>query len=245
MKISVVTATFNSEKFIQRCIASVHSQSFGCEHIIVDGASSDATNHIVKKYLRPQDKHVIEPDRGIYDAFNKGISLASGDVIAILNSDDRFAHPSVLATIASYFDDDVDLVYGGTQYETKSGALGAVLMPDRYNGRGSFSRGWHPPHPSFYARKHCYQKAGEFRLDLPVAADFELMLRFFENFEFGSKLLPEVVVFMDPGGYSSTWSNRVRGFQDIKRAFQVNNCKPGSFYFLKRYSKKLLKRILL
>ena len=241
-KLSVITATYNSEKFIQRCMDSVHSQDIDCEHIIVDGVSKDSTNELVKKNLRAQDLHVIEPDQGIYDALNKGIDHASGDIIAILNSDDRFYSQSVLSKIAVSFEEGVDLVYAGTQYEDEFGKKGATYIPDLFKGAGSFSRGWHPPHPSFYARKKCYLEAGGFRLDCPVAADFELMLRFFETYKFKACLLPEVAVLMDPGGFSSSWSNRYRGYQDIKLAFKENNCTPETFYFIKRYGRKYFER---
>jgi glycosyltransferase involved in cell wall biosynthesis len=242
MKVTVITATYNSEKLIQRCIDSVHSQKVDAEHIIIDGLSNDSTNEIVRRNLRIQDKHVVESDDGIYDALNKGIAMASGEIIAILNSDDHFANQGVLSKIIASFEEGVDLVYAGTQYEDKLGKKGAVYIPQLFNGVGSFSRGWHPPHPSFYARKKCYDEAGSFRLDCPVAADFELMLRFFESHKFKARLLPEVVVRMDPGGFSSSWRNRFRGFQDIKLAFKENNCTPERFYFIKRYGKKFFER---
>jgi glycosyltransferase involved in cell wall biosynthesis len=242
MKISVITATYNSEKLIERCLQSVHDQTVECEHIIIDGCSTDKTNLIVQNKKRTLDRHIIEKDNGIYDALNKGIKNATGDIIAILNSDDYFASVTSLEAILEQFKSGAEIVYGGTQYRTSLGKIGAVYIPTKFSGPGSFLKGWHPPHPSFYALKSCYDKSGSFLLELPVASDFELMFRFFEVNRFKSFWLPFVLVNMDPGGYSSTWKNRFIGFYDIKKSFHIHGQSASIWYFLKRYSAKVVER---
>lgn len=243
MKISVITITYNSEVLISRNIESVHNQTLCSEQIFIDGASKDKTVEIIKSKMRPGDYLVSEPDGGIYDALNKGIHKATGDIIAILNSDDILSTGIAFEQIINSFKSGVELVYGGTQYlVSDTRRHSKIYLPSKFNGSGSFRSGWHPPHPSFYALRKCYLKSGGFNTKLKVAADFELMYRFFEIEKFSHSLIDEVLVKMHPDGFSSTWKNRFQGYKDINEAFKTHGSPVLFTYFIKRYLQKFLER---
>lgn len=203
MKISIITATYNSGKTIADTLDSVATQSHDdVEHIVVDGQSNDDTLSILDAHRGRIARLVSEPDQGIYDAMNKGIGMATGEVIGLLNSDDVFADRDSLSEVAAVMQDpDVDCCYGDLVY-VDSGDLSRIVRywKSRPYEAGLFRKGWVPPHPTFYVRRHVYERYGRFDLNYRLAADFELMLRFLEKHRIRSVYIPRVLVKMRLGG---------------------------------------------
>jgi len=230
MKISIITATWNSAATIENAILSVASQGYpDLEHIIVDGNSSDATLSIVFRYANLIDKLVSEPDHGIYDAMNKGIALSTGDVIGILNSDDFYASPYVLDKVARVFEDEtIDTCYGDLIYVDPLN----VKRVTRYWRAGahhprSFYRGWMPPHPTFFVRRSVYERYGTFDVALGTAADYELTLRLLLKHRVSTVYIPEVLVHMRTGGASNaSIKSRLATIRTANLSWQVNDLKP-------------------
>jgi glycosyltransferase involved in cell wall biosynthesis len=228
MKVSIITVCFNSEKTIKDTLQSIQSQTYSdIEYIVIDGLSKDRTNDIVKKYSDIVSIHVSEKDSGLYDAMNKGISLASGDIVGILNSDDVLADESVIEKIVDGFDDlSVDAIYSDLIYVSEHN----LNKPTRLYSSKVFSKrmikfGIMLPHPTFYVRKKCYEELGLYKTTYRVAADFELLARFISR-GIKSKRLPFVSVKMREGGISSSgllW--RIHQNFEIVRA-----CKENGFY---------------
>jgi glycosyltransferase involved in cell wall biosynthesis len=206
MKISIVTATWNSESTITDCLESISSQSYGSiEHIVVDGGSSDSTMQILLKSKTDESRIISEPDNGIYDALNKGISLSSGDVIGFLHSDDLFYDEHVVASIAEVFgnDESICAVYGDLDYISydKSKTIRKWRSEDF---RGIFRYlGWMPAHPTFYVRKDWYEKIGGFDTDFRISADYYSILQLFSFSDFKAQHCPKTFVRMRVGGISN------------------------------------------
>lgn len=206
MKISVITAVYNNAGGIKEAIDSIQSQKdVDIEIVVVDGGSSDGTVEILEGYRDRIDIFVSEPDEGIYDALNKGLRLARGDVVGFLHSDDAFADARALARVAAAFADSpaIDAVYGDLKYVSRNDAHRTV----RHWRAGPFSaaevaRGWMPPHPTLYCRRSVVQELGEYDVGLAIAADYEWMLRLMRS---GRSLayIPEVQVSMRMGGASN------------------------------------------
>jgi len=206
LKISVITAVFNRRDTIEDTLCSVASQIYGdVEHIVVDGGSCDGTMDVLNACRDQIDVLLSEADRGIYDALNKGIALATGDVVGFLHADDVFADTRVLSRIADAFADDaVGAVYGDLVY-VQAGDMGRVV---RHWSAGHFSKsklawGWMPPHPTFYVRRSLYARLGGFDLRYRIAADYDTMLRFLGRGEVQAAYIPEVLVKMRLGGVSN------------------------------------------
>lgn len=206
MKISIVTAVYNRERTIGEALASVATQTHvNIEHLIIDGASRDGTLDVVRALTDPRIVLVSEPDHGIYDALNKGISQATGEVIGLMHSDDLFAHAQVLEKVAACFADPaVDLVYGDLDYVAATDISRVV----RHWRSGDFSldklrRGWMPPHPTVFARKRVFTDHGLYDTSYRIAADYEAMLRYFGKAQLRSAYIPEVLVKMRTGGASN------------------------------------------
>jgi glycosyltransferase len=206
MKITLITATYNSERFLQQCIQSIASQSHAdIEHIVVDGGSSDRTIEIIKENENSISKWISEPDRGMYDAINKGIKMATGDVIGILNSDDMLVNKDVIAKIVKTFiDKGVDSVYGDLEYvdQEYTNRVFRVWKGKTYN-RNLFKMGWMPGHPTFYIKKELIEKYGKYENHFYTAADYEFMARYLYKHEISSYYLPEMIVKMRTGGASN------------------------------------------
>lgn len=232
MKISIITATYNSSSTVSDTLESISSQSHPhIEHLIIDGLSKDDTLTIVQKY--PHISQCIsEKDKGIYDAMNKGISLAKGEIVGILNSDDFYANEQVLEKVAKTFaDTGCDAVYGDLQYvdAADTGKIVRLWKSGNYQP-GDFKWGWMPPHPSFFVRKELYEKYGNFNLHMKTAADYELMLRFIHKHGATLAYIPEVLVKMRTGGASnSSMASRLRANQEDKQAWEINGLQP--FWF--------------
>lgn len=206
MKVSIITITYNSGKSIADAINSVISQTYtNIEYIIVDGKSNDNTVEIVKSYGNKINKFVSEKDKGIYDALNKGIGMATGDIIGFMHSDDLFANNDVIQHVVDKFqENDTDSLYGDLQYVYKSNT-NKVL---RHWKSGKFSLqqlkfGWMPPHPTLYIKRWVYEKYGGFNINLGIAADYDTMIRFLGKHKMSTQYLPEVMVKMRVGGASN------------------------------------------
>ncbi|MDP3587807.1 MAG: glycosyltransferase family 2 protein [Sulfuricurvum sp.] len=248
MKISIITITYNSEKTLDDTIKSVLSQTYNdIEYIIVDGKSKDTTIDIVKSYGDKISKVVTEKDNGIYDAMNKGLRLATGDVVGILNSDDVYFDEHVIEKVMHKFQkENVDSVYGDLYY-VKPENVNEVVRYWKSSEfiKGSFAKGWHPPHPSFFVKREAYEKHGFFDLNMKVSADFELMLRFLEKFQISTVYLPKVIVRMRTGGESnSSIGNIIRGNRSILKAFEKNQIKINKLlYPFYRFVPKIIQMI--
>jgi glycosyltransferase involved in cell wall biosynthesis len=244
MKISIITATWNSSATIENAILSVASQGYPhLEHIIVDGNSSDATLPIIFRHADRIDKLISEPDHGIYDAMNKGISFATGDVIGILNSDDFYAHPHVLEKVAGVFEDEsIHTCYGDLIYVDPTN----VTRITRYWRSGNhsprkFYQGWMPPHPTFFVRRPVYEKYGKFNRSLGTAADYELTLRLLLKYRVSTTYIPEVLVHMRSGGASNaSLKSRLATVRMANLSWQVNHLKPLPWTLIFRLLSKLI-----
>ena len=204
MKISIITITFNSAKTIQRALDSVQSQTYAdIEHVIVDGASTDGTKELIETYAKAHKnvRWISEKDKGIYDALNKGIKLATGDIIGFLHSDDVFYSPDSIGQIAAAFEDEkVDVVYGDLQY-CKGPKVVRRWKSNDFNPC-ALKYGWMPPHPTVYVRREVYQQVGEYDEWFRISADYDMMLRIFTA-GYKSKYIPKVLVCMETGGASN------------------------------------------
>ena len=243
MKISIITVCFNSINTIAQTIESVLAQNkVQLEYIIIDGASKDDTVQVAESYRSTFEEKgysyiiISEPDHGIYDAMNKGINLATGDIIGILNSDDYYAGKEVLYDIVTTFEkNDTDSVYGDLIYVKNKKTY-------RYWKSGefeSFRSGWMPPHPAFFVKKKVYDRFGTFRLDCGINADYEIMLRFLEVKKISTVWLNRICTYMQTGGISNIGlhSRLVAIFND-RIAWKKNGIKPGVFtIFLKKIRK--------
>jgi glycosyltransferase involved in cell wall biosynthesis len=231
MKISVITATYNSAKTIKSTIESVLAQSYAdIEYIIVDGNSHDETMQIVKSYepsFRGRMKYVSEPDKGIYDAMNKGIGMATGDVVGILNSDDFYTSDDVVQRIVEAFDEDLDAVYGDIHFVNPDNLKKCVRYYSSAVFRPSLLRfGFMPAHPSFYVRKRIYNECGKYSLEYKIAADYDMMVRFFYNHGIKAKYIKKDFVTMRMGGAST------RSIKNIMKANleDVKACNRNGLY---------------
>ena len=231
-RITIITVTYNSEKTLADTLESVKQQDYtNFEHIIIDGLSTDNTINIIKSYPHVT-KWISEKDAGLYEAMNKGLQMATGDVIGILNSDDFYAHEKVLSKIAKCFiEKKSDTVYSDLQYVQPENKNKVV----RYWRSGSFKPskfyyGWMPPHPTFFAKREVYKTAGMFNLSLKSSADYEMMLRILLKYNYSAGYVPEVLVKMRAGGMSnSCLKNRVRANNEDKEAWKLNDLKPNMF----------------
>lgn len=241
MKVSVITATYNSAATVADTLRSVRDQSYPLvEHLIIDGGSKDNTMEIVAGF--PHIKQICsEKDRGIYDAMNKGVKRATGDIVGILNSDDFYASENVLREVVDTFEQSgCDAVYGDLQYVDKDDVSKVVRYwrSGPYQ-QGAFKWGWMPPHPSFFVRHTLYDRCGLFNLDMKTAADYELMLRMIHKEGASLQYLPNVLVKMRTGGASnSSLASRLKANADDRKAWDVNGLTP---YWFTMYLKPIRK----
>jgi glycosyltransferase involved in cell wall biosynthesis len=230
MKISIITVTYNSAATVEATLASVAAQDHNdIEHIIVDGKSTDNTLEVVEKYRHRISKVISEKDDGIYYALNKGISLATGDVVGIIHSDDFYVHGKVLSKVADTFGKGVDSVYADLQYVNRDNTDKVVRhwRSGKYRD-GIFLSGWMPPHPTFFIKRWCYEKHGSFNTALKSAADYELMLRMLHKHKISTAYIPEVLVKMRVGGKSNaSLMNRINANREDRLAWKLNGLEPG------------------
>ena len=242
MLISIITVSYNSESTIRRTIESVFNQNYDkLEYIIVDGGSNDNTLNIIKEYSSGIAKIISEKDNGIYDAINKGIVLAKGDVIGILNSDDVFYNNNVIFNIAATFkhNEYLDSVIGDIIFINKKGKTHRYYSSRNWTPN-KFEWGLMPPHPSFYCRKSIFNKFGLYRLDLKIAADFELMMRYLLLNKISYKYLPEIFVKMNLGGASTKdLKGKFLINREVLYSCKINNIKTNIFKIYTKYIIKL------
>ena len=227
MRVSIITATYNSEASILSALRSIESQNYlNIELIIVDGASKDNTLELIRSNYKRELKVISERDKGIYDALNKGIRHATGDIIGFVHSDDLLAHPEVLAEMVETFKtSDPDGVYGDLEYVDKEDPAKVI----RYWKSQSFKskllkRGWMPAHPTLFLKKEVYKKHGFFDLDYKIAADYDLMLRIFQDTSLEFKYFPRVVTKMRIGGASNrSLKNILQKSKEDYLALRSNN----------------------
>ena len=229
MKISIVTPVFNDKRVV-RALDSILAQRHGhdLELIVVDAGSTDGTLNVLEAYRKNLSVLISEQDKGIYDGMNKGIRLATGEVVGILNADDQYHDMTVLNDMADALRDDaIEAVYGDMIYADDAGRV------SRYWKSGAstpmkWRLGWMPPHPTFFVRRRVYERYGLFDLDSPIAADYELMLRFMVRYRITTKYLNRVLVNMAPGGTSNaSVANVLRASLEVARAWRHNGLRGG------------------
>lgn len=246
MRISILTATYNSAKTLRDTIESVLRQTYlNYECIIIDGASKDGTLDLVREYetkFNGRLKLISEPDQGIYDAMNKGIQMATGDVIGILNSDDFYTSDDALQVIVDAFaNNDIDATYGDIHFVNDDDLSKCVRYYSSAIFRRSFMRfGLMPAHPSFYCKKAVYEKYGSFDTSYKVAADFENLLRIIYVGNIRTKYIPKDFVTMRTGGASTAGlSSRTQIMKDHLRALKANGIYSNVFLLSLRYVYKV------
>lgn len=243
MKISIITVVWNNAKTIKDAIDSVLSQTYeNIEYIIVDGASTDGTVEIVQSYGQKISTFVSEKDNGLYDAMNKGISLATGDIVGILNSDDFYINEYVIEKVVKEFEGKkVDSVFADLVY-VKSDDINKIVRyyDSSYFNPDKFAYGWMPAHPTFFVKREVYLAHGYFKTDYKIAADYELLVRFlFKNF-ISYCYIPEVLVKMRMGGVSTSWrSIYINTFEQL-RACKENGVQTSLVKLFYKYPQKLL-----
>ena len=225
MKISIITVSYNSDETIETTFQSVANQSYdNIEYIVVDGGSKDGTLDLIEKYAFTISKWVSEPDKGLYDAMNKGIEMATGDVIGLINSDDLFCDNEAIKKVVEVFNSDVNLdsvyadLYYVSQFNTNNIVRKWVTSKQR-----KFKYGWHPAHPTFYIKKKVYEQYGLFNLNFKLAADFEIMIRFLEKYKITTKYLKHFLVKMRLGGETNkSLKNIYKQNLECIKAFREN-----------------------
>lgn len=241
MKITVVTATYNCASTIGDCLRSVAGQTHSdIEHIVVDGASTDGTVDLLHQRATQLSRIISEPDKGIYDALNKGVAQASGDVVGFLHADDLYADQRVLEDVAIAFQNpDVDAVYGDLTYVQKADTEKVVrYWRSSPFMRSSLARGWMPPHPTLYLRRGVYERFGGFDLSYRIAADYDFMLRVLGAINGKVIYLPRVLVTMRLGGESNrSIRNIIRKSAEDLRALRSNRVGGLASLMLKNGSK--------
>lgn len=241
MKVSIITATYNSAKTIRDTLKSLEEQTYkNIEYIIVDGASKDNTLEVIKDNCTRVTKIISEPDRGIYDALNKGIAAATGDIVGFLHSDDLFAsNDSVVNLVAAFKAGTHNAIYADLDYVAQDNTDKVI----RHWVSGQFKPtklqlGWMPAHPTFYMSKVMYQQLGNFSLDYPIAADYDSVLRYFNSGKLRVAYLPQVLVKMRVGGASNNSLQNIK--RKIKEEIMIMR-RNGVFYPLALIMKRLTK----
>lgn len=236
MKVSIITISYNAADTIAQTIASVSQQTYpDIEYIVVDGASDDGTKDIIESCRSSIQTYISEPDKGIYDAMNKGISLAKGELIGILNADDVYAHPQVVSRVVDTIKKtQSDACYADLQYVDRKNPNKTLRHWEagEYE-RSAFLKGWMPPHPTFFIKRKCYEQMGLYRAQMKISADYELMLRMLYKHNVKTAYLNEVAVKMKAGGESNvSLKNRLKANKEDRLAWKVNGLKPGKFTFV-------------
>lgn len=242
VNISLITVTFNAANTIEKCIKSVIEQKYPyVEYIIIDARSTDGTIAIVNKYDKYIHHIICEQDKGIYDGMNKGISLASGDIIGIINADDHFAADDILSHVAQAFEcTGADIVYGDIDYINNKNRVVRKWRSGIYKP-GHFNRGWMPPHPSFYAKRQLFDTFGKYDLQYGSATDYELMLRFIHTNKLKVHYLNKVMVKMLVGGVSNqSLGNRISAWQNDYKAMKHNRLTFPHFSVILKPFRKII-----
>jgi glycosyltransferase involved in cell wall biosynthesis len=243
MKVTIITVCFNSTSTIEGTIQSVLSQDYtDIEYLIIDGVSTDGTLEKIQKYKHQIAGFVSEKDKGLYDAINKGILMAKGDLIGLLHSDDIYQGPDVISQVVKELKaSHAESLYADLLYVDKFD-LNKVsrFWKSKPYKQGLFQEGWMPPHPTFFVKREVYNRLGLFNLTLKSAADYELMLRFLHKNKISVSYLPRVIIKMRVGGKSnvSFW-NRLIGNREDRKAWEINGLKPGLFTMIRKPLSKI------
>lgn len=241
LKVSVITVSFNAEKTIARTLVSVNEQTYPqIEHIVIDGCSTDRTMEIVAALKHRPGNVVSEADRGIYDAMNKGLKQATGDVICFLNADDRYVTETIVAEVVSQIEESqANIVYGDVVYVSPEGQTTRYYDSQRFN-KSQLKYGWMPAHPSLFAVASVYRKLGEFDATFKVAGDFEMCCRMFQVPDQKSVYLAKPFVEMLVGGASAvSLANVIRVNREILIACRMNGIATNYLNLMSRYGRKL------
>ncbi|MEI6489797.1 MAG: glycosyltransferase family 2 protein [Bacteroidota bacterium] len=243
LKVSIITVCFNSAETIESTIKSVIEQDYSnIEYIVVDGKSTDYTLSILERYKANISTLLSEKDDGIYYAINKGIALATGDIIAILHADDFYSSNQIISSVVKIFEGkQSDTVYGDLQYVDRNDTNKVTRhwIAGAFNS-DLFYKGWMPPHPAFFVKRRCYSKFGLFNTDLKSSADYEMMLRLLEKHKCSTHYIPQVLVKMRIGGKSNiSLMNRIKANREDKKAWQINGLNPGMFTLILKPLSKL------
>lgn len=236
MNVSIITITFNSANVIEHCLMSIVNQSYkNIEQIIIDGKSSDGTLDILNQHAKNVSVLISEPDKGIYHAMNKGLSLAKGDIIGILNSDDFYNNNEVLSSVIKVFEEDpsLDACYADLLYVERTDITQIVrYWKSNQFSPGFFSKGWCVPYPTLFVRRSVYEKYGNFNLNYQIAADVDLTMRFFEVHKIRVRYVPEIWVNMRVGGISNkNLKNIFIQNLEILRALKSYGLQANFFWF--------------
>lgn len=248
MKVSVITVCYNSEKTIASTLDSIASQTHdNIEHVIVDGGSTDGTINIVKQKLRDGDVFVSEPDEGLYDAMNKGVDLATGDIVGVLNSDDFYESDDAVATVVEMFrhTPEADLVFSDVVFVSPDNLNKVIRLYRAAHFRPWKLRfGWMPPHPATFVRKSAYERVGKYRLDMRIAADYDMFVRWLLVAGLKWQYLDRVLVRMRAGGVSTSGiRSSIRLNREIVRACRDNGIYTNLIFVLSKIPFKLLELI--
>lgn len=247
MKISVITVCYNSVRTLERSLQSVAEQDWSAiEHIVIDGASTDGTKEILERFSSRLAYLVSEPDNGIYDAMNKGLARATGDIVCFLNADDQYACANVLSKVASQMGGhNLDALMGdvGFFHERNSERMVRRYRSERFRP-SRLAWGWMPAHPALFLRKEVVQRVGLFKTDYRIAGDFEFIVRAFHGHALRYRHLPEVLVNMQTGGISTSgWRAKIRLNQEVLRACRENGLQTNMLKILSKYPAKILEML--
>lgn len=244
MKISVITVSYNSAATIADTVSSVANQTYqNIEHLVVDGKSTDATLQVVQAHQHPNLVVSSEPDSGIYDAMNKGLRRATGEIVGFLNADDFYADNEVVERIAAAFaDPGVEACFGDLLYVTQDTRKVVRYWKSRPFNKGDFARGWCPAHPTFYIRRSALERLGLFDQTYRLAADVEFMMRYLECGDVRSVYIPHVQVRMRVGGATNqSWQGILRQNREIFHALRKNDIPYSAVSF---WGRKLVSRLV-
>jgi len=248
MKISIITVCYNSVDTIADALKSISRQTCPeIEHIIIDGASRDGTMAVIDGFRDRISRVVSEPDRGIYEAMNKGISLANADLIGFLNADDVYADDHVLEKVAGIMhQENLDMLYGDVAFFHPR-APSRIVRQYR-SARFSPAKiawGWMPAHPALFVHRRLFERVGPFRTDYRIAGDFEFVARVFQSGIIRHRHIPEVLVNMRTGGVSTGgWRNTLMLNREVLRACRENGIKTNLVKILSKYPMKILEYVL-
>lgn len=244
MKVSIITISYNSAETIEDTIQSVLAQDYtNIEYIVVDGASSDGTVAIIDRYRDKISQVISEKDKGIYDAMNKGVALATGDVVGILNSDDVYAATTIISDVVKEFNSSkATALYGDLVYVKKDNLATTVrYWQSKAYSKENFLKGWMPPHPAFFLKKDMYNKFGVYNTQFKISADYELMLRMLYKHDVSVTYLPKVLTKMRVGGESNKGiGSRIKANKEDRLAWKINGLNPRTFTFIRKPLSKLV-----
>lgn len=246
MKVSIITVTYNSALYLEDTISSIRKQTYkDIEYIIIDGGSTDTTLDIITRHKDVINYFISEKDNGIYDAMNKGIKAATGNIIGFLNSDDFFYDDNVVSSIVNQFSDNIDCIYGDVVFVKSSNLNKPIrLYSSKDFDISQFKYGKMPAHPSFYARSIVYKTVGNLKSTYKIAADFDFILRALLTHKFKFRYLNFIFVKMRIGGISTSFKNKILLNKEILKSCNENNISTNYLLIYSKYFKKIFSYII-